>query len=104
MQDHLVERLPVQGAHGVDLEVGHEAGLAEGVAAGRVHRLDKGLEADLARQVFVHLLLVVVEVRLGLGVGKEINYLLKIIFKAILKEIDCEPWNIQSICDPPKLL
>ena len=36
LEDHLVEGLPVQGAHGVDLHVGEEAGLAEGVAACRV--------------------------------------------------------------------
>ena len=68
MEDHFVEWLPVERAHGVDLEVGHEAGLAEGVPARSVHRLDERLEADLASQVFVDLLLVIVQVRLGLRV------------------------------------
>ena len=68
MEDHFVEWLPVERAHGVDLEVGHEAGLAEGVPARSVHRLDEGLEADLTSQVLIHLLLVIVQVRLGLRV------------------------------------
>ena len=46
------------------LEVAVHAGVAEGVAAGRVHRLHEGLQADLAHQVLVHLLAVVVQVRL----------------------------------------
>ena len=46
------------------LEVAVHAGVAEGVAAGRVHRLNKGLQADLAHQVLVHFLVVVVQVGL----------------------------------------
>ena len=44
------------------LEVAVHAGVAEGVAAGRVHRLHEGLQADLAHQVLVHFLVVVVQV------------------------------------------
>ena len=46
------------------LEVAVHAGVAEGVAAGRVHRLNEGLQADLAHQVLVHFLVVVVQVGL----------------------------------------
>ena len=44
------------------LEVAVHAGVAEGVAAGRVDRLNEGLQADLAHQVLVHFLVVVVQV------------------------------------------
>lgn len=46
------------------LEVAVHAGVAEGVAAGRVDRLNEGLQADLAHQVLVHFLVVVVQVGL----------------------------------------
>ena len=64
---HLVDGLSVQRAHGVDLEVGVQAGVAEGVGARRVDRLDKGLQADLAHQVLVDVARVVVEVGLVVG-------------------------------------
>lgn len=46
------------------LEVAVHAGVAEGVATGRVHRLNEGLQADLAHQVLVHFFVVVVQVGL----------------------------------------
>ena len=84
---HLVDGFPVERAHLVHLgckkknfleitqlffipnELGHlevavHAGVAEGVATGRVHRLNEGLQADLAHQVLVHFLVVVVQVGL----------------------------------------
>ena len=92
---HLVDGFPVERAHlvhlrcknhfedicngslipclAVHLEVAVHAGVAEGVSAGRVHRLHEGLQADLAHQVLVHLLAVVVQVRLVVRVMLQVR-------------------------------
>lgn len=60
--------LAVDGTEFLDEQVFLQAGLAEGVAAVEVHGADEGLQTDLAHEVLVHLLRVLVEMRLGGGV------------------------------------
>ena len=50
-----------RAAHGAKVALQQEVGetlLAVGMSAGRVQRLDEGLQADVTDQVFVHLVLV----------------------------------------------
>ena len=71
----------------VHLEVAVHAGVAEGVSAWRVHRLHEGLQADLAHQVLVHLLAVVVQVRLVVRVvlqARNISMKLKLYGKKLM--------------------
>lgn len=62
------EGAAVDRAERLHPQVRHEAGPAEGVAAGGVHGGHKRLKADVARHVLVDIVNVVVEVRLVGGV------------------------------------
>lgn len=60
-----VRGLAVDGAEFLDEQVFLQAWLAEGVAAVEIHGADERLQTDLAHEVLVHLLGILVEMRLG---------------------------------------
>ncbi len=64
---HLIQRFPIQWTHRIHFQIVVDAGMAECVTARSVQRLDKRLQANLAHQVLVHFVDVVVQMWFVMG-------------------------------------